>query len=221
MTMTADSYVDRVLDALPRATPRREQIATELRGHIAERRAAGQTEQDVLRQLGDPFRLAESYLTAVPLESATFVSRAAAKIIDVVAVIVFLAPVVGIAWASLPSEIAPFAVLIGVVATSWSFALYVIVGELLRGKRSANMSSGCGSFANRGRASGWARPSFGNCRCSSRFSPSMSSSHSLRRGVSGHSSCSPRHASFASSGRCCTPMLHVRTRCHSKGAVRT
>ena len=134
MTMMADSYVDRVLEALPRATPRREQIAMELRGHIAERQAAGQTEQDVLRQLGDPFLLAESYLTAVPLESATFVSRAAAKIIDVVAVIVFLAPVVGIAWTALPPEIAPFAVLIGVVATSWSFALYTIVGEQVMGQ---------------------------------------------------------------------------------------
>ena len=44
MTMTADNYVNRVLDALPRATPRREQIVMELRGHIAERRAAGQPE---------------------------------------------------------------------------------------------------------------------------------------------------------------------------------
>ncbi len=65
--MTADTYIDHVLDFLPRATPRRAQIALELRGHIAERTAAGMPEADVLRQLGDPKTLAESYLSAIPL----------------------------------------------------------------------------------------------------------------------------------------------------------
>ena len=37
MTMTADDYIRNVLDAMPAATPRRAQIAAELRGHIAER----------------------------------------------------------------------------------------------------------------------------------------------------------------------------------------
>ena len=134
MTMTVETYVDRVLDALPRATPRREQIAMELRGHIAERRAAGQSEQDVLRQLGDPLVLAESYLTAVPLESATFVSRAVAKMIDVLTLLLCLVPIVGVAWISLPPEIAPFAVPAGVLITSWSFAVYTIVGEHLVGQ---------------------------------------------------------------------------------------
>lgn len=134
MTMTADSYVDRVLDALPRATPRREQIALELRGHIAERQAAGQTEQDVLRQLGDPVQLAESYLTAVPLVSASFLSRAGAKIIDVVAVVACLIPLVALAWIVLPPEIGPLALLLGIVAASWSFAVYTIVGEHLMGQ---------------------------------------------------------------------------------------
>jgi len=134
MTMTAESYVDRVLDALPRATPRREQIAMELRGHIAERQAAGQTEQDVLRQLGDPVQLAESYLTAVPLVSATFLSRAGAKIIDVVAVVACLVPLVALAWIVLPPEIGPFALPLGLVAASWSFAVYTIVGERVMGQ---------------------------------------------------------------------------------------
>lgn len=134
MTMTADSYVDRVLDALPRATPRREQIALELRGHIAERQAAGQTEQDVLRQLGDPVQLAESYLTAVPLVSASFLSRAGAKIIDVVAVVACLVPLVALAWMVLPPEIGWFALPLGLVAASWSFAVYTIVGERMLGQ---------------------------------------------------------------------------------------
>ena len=134
MTMSVDSYVDRVLDALPRATPRREQIGMELRGHIAERRAAGQPEQDVLRQLGDPLTLAESYLTAVPLERASFIRRAAAKMIDVLTMVLCLVPIVGLAWASLPPEIAPFAVPAGVLVMSWSFAVYTIVGEQVFGQ---------------------------------------------------------------------------------------
>jgi uncharacterized RDD family membrane protein YckC len=134
MTMTAESYVDRVLDALPRATPRREQIAIELRGHIAERRAAGQTEADVLRQLGDPLVLAESYLTAVPLVSASFLGRAVAKVIDVMVVLVGLVPFVGLAWVELPPEIAPFALLAGIVAASWAFAIYTVLGELKVGQ---------------------------------------------------------------------------------------
>ena len=134
MTMTAESYVDRVLDALPRATPRREQIAIELRGHIAERRAAGQTEEEVLHQLGDPRVLAESYLSAVPLVSASFGNRVCAKILDVIVVFVGLAPVVWLAWVLLPPEIAPFALLAGIVGVSWSFAVCTILGELMIGQ---------------------------------------------------------------------------------------
>ena len=67
MTITADDFVNRVLAAMPTATPRRDQIAMELRGHISERLASGQSLQEVLDQLGDPVALAESYLSAVPL----------------------------------------------------------------------------------------------------------------------------------------------------------
>ena len=72
MTITADDYVNRVLSALPPATPRRAQIAMELRGHISERLASGQPLQAVLDQLGDPVVLAESYLSAVPLVAGDF-----------------------------------------------------------------------------------------------------------------------------------------------------
>ena len=63
---------------MPRTMPRREQIAMELRGHISERLAAGQPLDEVLRQLGDPVALAESYLSAVPLVAGDFWSRATA-----------------------------------------------------------------------------------------------------------------------------------------------
>jgi uncharacterized RDD family membrane protein YckC len=134
MTMTANSYVNRVLDALPRATPRREQIALELRGHIAERRAAGQPETAVLEQLGDPVRLAESYLSAVPLRSASFGRRAAAKVLDVLTVAVALVPMIVLGWRWLPFELAPIALGAGIIAGSWTFAVYVVVAEARLGQ---------------------------------------------------------------------------------------
>ena len=84
--MTAiDDYISSVLSYMPAATPDRSAIATELRGHISERLAGGLSVDDVLRQLGDPVRLAESYLSAVPLASAPLGRRALAKILDIVA----------------------------------------------------------------------------------------------------------------------------------------
>ena len=76
---TADDFVERVLASLPDSVPEREQIGLELSGHIAERVADGAPLDDVLRQLGDPTVLAESYLSAVPLESAPFLRRCAAN----------------------------------------------------------------------------------------------------------------------------------------------
>src|SRR5690349_13477958 len=92
--MTAETYINRVLDLLPRGTPERDHIAIELRGHIAERTAAGVPEADVLRQLGDPATLAASYLSAVPLVAARFGQRAIAKLIDVGAAAAVIIPVV-------------------------------------------------------------------------------------------------------------------------------
>jgi uncharacterized RDD family membrane protein YckC len=88
----ADDYINQVLGMMPRATPNRDQIAAELRSHIAERLAAGHLEGDVLRQLGDPVKLAESYLSAEPLTSAPFFSRAVAKLIDIVGLIAVICP---------------------------------------------------------------------------------------------------------------------------------
>ena len=62
----------------------RQQIATELRGHIAERLAGGHTVDEVLALLGDPVHLAESlYLASVPLVSARFWPRVLAKVVDI------------------------------------------------------------------------------------------------------------------------------------------
>lgn len=82
-------YMKQVLDRIPPG-PLREQIALDLRSHIAERVERGHTLEEALRQLGDPKTLAESYMMSVPLVAAPFGRRIAAKLVDVA--IVLLAP---------------------------------------------------------------------------------------------------------------------------------
>jgi uncharacterized RDD family membrane protein YckC len=135
--MTAsDDYINRVLDHLPSGTPLRAQIAMELRGHIAERLESGQQVADVLRQLGDPTTLAESYLSAVPLVSASFLQRGLAKLIDVILVVLTI--LVGIALPAFliarnHQEWWPFLYSVGllvvILAASFGFGLYTIVAE--------------------------------------------------------------------------------------------
>jgi uncharacterized RDD family membrane protein YckC len=130
---TADDYINRVLENLPRSTPMRSQIAMELRGHIAERTAAGQSMDAALEQLGDPKALAESYLCAVPLESASFLRRGAAKAIDIAAVVFAVAvPTAWIGWRFGSAEFAPvlpFLPIVALLAGSFGFGLYTIVSE--------------------------------------------------------------------------------------------
>ena len=68
--MTAEEdYIIRVVDRLPRDRALRSHVAMDLRSHIAERSERGQPIDEVLRQLGDPVALAESYLSAEPLRA--------------------------------------------------------------------------------------------------------------------------------------------------------
>jgi uncharacterized RDD family membrane protein YckC len=85
--MTTDQYVQAVLSHMPASMPRREQIGTELRSHIVERLERGMPLEDVLRQLGDPAVLADSYLAEVPLVLPHHGRRILAKIVDTVIVI--------------------------------------------------------------------------------------------------------------------------------------
>ena len=103
--MTGDLYVQSVIDHVPEGLPLREQIAMELRSHIAERIAHGQTIEQVLQQLGDPLTLAESYLAAVPLQAAQLLPRIVAKVIDAAAVLSATAVAAALAWAVLPGEL--------------------------------------------------------------------------------------------------------------------
>lgn len=134
MTITADGYVTQVLDALPAATPRRAQIAMELRGHIAERLDAGLPLSDILRQLGDPVTLAESYLVSVPLVSGSLLRRLAARAIDLGLAALCVAPMVVAIWTIAPERVAPFFFLACVIWASLLVVLYPVVAEAWFGK---------------------------------------------------------------------------------------
>jgi uncharacterized RDD family membrane protein YckC len=133
--MTADEYVNTVLEMMPRTMPSRAQIAAELRSHIAERLAHGHPLDDVLRQLGDPAKLADSYLSAEPLVSAPFGSRVLAKVVDAIAVLVVMCPTAWLLSRLAPAGFEPVAfIFIGVVGTSIVFGLYTMTLEYRRGQ---------------------------------------------------------------------------------------
>ncbi len=135
MTITADDYINRVLDVLPKTMPLRAQIAMELRGHIAERVGAGQSIDDIVRQLGDPVTLAESYLSVEPLRAASFGSRAVAKLLDVVVVAGLTTPLALVPWMLVPREVAfPFSLMILLIGGSISFGIYTVLSEWLTGR---------------------------------------------------------------------------------------
>ena len=85
--MTTDDYVRAVLSHMPASMPRREQIGTELRSHIVERLEHGVPLDEVLRQLGDPAVLADSFLAEVPLMLPPHGRRIGAKIIDTLVIL--------------------------------------------------------------------------------------------------------------------------------------
>jgi uncharacterized RDD family membrane protein YckC len=126
--MTADRYIQSVIDHVPHGMALRDHIALELRGHIAERTAQGHPLDEVVRQLGDPLTLAESYLAAVPLMDAGILARLAAKLLDGA---IFLAPAVAVvvsvrAGLLLPgSGLVPLSIFGSVVA----FLAYTVIAE--------------------------------------------------------------------------------------------
>jgi uncharacterized RDD family membrane protein YckC len=134
MTTTPDIFINQVLDRLPRAMARRDQIAMELRGHIAERTSAGHPLSEVLQQLGDPGTLADSYLSAEPLVSASFGQRVLAKLTDGA---IFFVPIAAAVWLLFqqfqdvvqPGFWVPLAILGVIVGGTFIFAAYTILAE--------------------------------------------------------------------------------------------
>ncbi len=134
MTTTADFFINRVLDEMPSSTPRRQQIALELRGHIEERLAAGLPLDEVLHQLGDPRSLAESYLSAVPLVAGSFWARAVARVVDYVVSVAVVAPFGVAVWFTSDSKLFPLWLFAYIFTASLMIAAYPIVAEYRYGK---------------------------------------------------------------------------------------
>ena len=132
MTPTADQYVARVIDNMPRATPLRLQIETELRSLIADRVARGQPLADVLTQLGDPGALADSYLAEVPLVAASFWRRGGAKMLDLVT-LACAGALVGLGVGRV-GGVAPFGIAAGFLFLALFFGLYNVLTEWYYGE---------------------------------------------------------------------------------------
>jgi uncharacterized RDD family membrane protein YckC len=132
---TADDYVNRVLDMMPSGMPSRAQIATELRSHIAERLAHGHSLDEVLRKLGDPAKLADSYLAAEPLVSASFGERVAAKLTDFLCVFSVVLPVALLSARLDPNGFGPVIfIFVTVFGGSISFGVYTMIAEYRHGR---------------------------------------------------------------------------------------
>jgi uncharacterized RDD family membrane protein YckC len=132
---TADDYVNAVLRLMPPTMPQRQQIAAELRSHIAERLGRGHPLSDVLRQLGEPSVLADSYLSAQPLVSATFGSRVSAKIVDAVAVLAVMCPTAWLLSRLVHPDFRPgVMILVGLIGSTVLFGIYTIAAEYRRGQ---------------------------------------------------------------------------------------
>jgi len=125
--MTVESYVALLGDAMPGMMPEREQIIADVRAHIEEGTQRGEALDAVLARLGDPADLAASYLSEVPLVSASLGRRTVAMAIDVAI------PVVIATLAELfvtTGEVSRNAMLIVLgLAITAGFITYILVGE--------------------------------------------------------------------------------------------
>jgi uncharacterized RDD family membrane protein YckC len=107
----------------------RDQIAMELRSHIAERLEHGQPLDEVLRHFGDPQALAESYLAAVPLHSVAFLRRAAAKLIDFLVIVAFVATLAVLGWMVGPTGLVWFLPVLCIMGCLVGLFGYTILAE--------------------------------------------------------------------------------------------
>jgi uncharacterized RDD family membrane protein YckC len=127
--MTAEAYIQAVVAHVPPRMGLRDQIAMEVRSHIAERTEHGQPLDEVLRQFGDPRALAESYLAAVPLQSARLMARFVAKVIDAVVVGAFVGLLAALLWMVLPSELGALVPIACILACFFGFLAYTALAE--------------------------------------------------------------------------------------------
>ena len=132
--MNGQTYIQSVIDHVPYGLPLRDHIAMELRSHIAERTEHGQPIDEVVRQLGDPLTLAESYLAAVPLESAPIGRRIAAKLIDAALALGVVSSITLVVWALVPREAAVFLPVLTLLTGVLGFVTYTAIAEYRYGR---------------------------------------------------------------------------------------
>ena len=135
--MTGDLYIQSVIDQIPGELPLRDHIAMELRAHIAERVAQGQPLDDILRQLGDPQQLSESFLASVPLTAAPNFPRLVAKVIDAGIICLIVGAVATVVWLELGSrlwDVFPFLPVFCVFGAVCGFVGYTIYAEYRFGR---------------------------------------------------------------------------------------
>ncbi len=150
MVMTSeDRYIDQVVNRVPRAMPLRDQLAREVRAAVAERVAHGETVEAALQQLGDPTAFADSYLSATPLTSATFMSRVAAKIIDGLTFLLCAVPFAIAAFKFTPPDVSPIALFGAWFVAVVLFGAYLLVAKAKPVKPLARRLWASASCANR------------------------------------------------------------------------
>ncbi|HEY4942761.1 MAG TPA: RDD family protein [Rhizomicrobium sp.] len=126
--MTVQSYLAQLADAMPKMMPEREQIVADVRAHIEEDMQRGEALDAVLARLGDPANLAASYLSEVPLVSASLWRRAVAMAIDVAIAGVIAVPLAVLGQVS-PDTLRLVPVIIGLLAVTVGFIAYIVVGD--------------------------------------------------------------------------------------------
>ena len=125
--MTIDEYVSAVVSQLPRQLVDRARVATDLRAHVADRMAAGASQEEAVAHLGQPDEVAAELLAAVRLEPAARLRRLGAFLIDCIVgaipICVLLAFVFGL-W---PGE---FAVGLSGPGFLWPAAILILVASV-------------------------------------------------------------------------------------------
>jgi uncharacterized RDD family membrane protein YckC len=82
MHTTAEQYVREVMRHIPAAHPDRERIERDLRNHIADRIAAGASEEEAIAHMGAPEEVACSFMGDVALDYASTGQRFVAFCLD-------------------------------------------------------------------------------------------------------------------------------------------
>ncbi|HXC54663.1 MAG TPA: RDD family protein [Rhizomicrobium sp.] len=126
--MTVQSYLAQLADAMPRMMPERERIVADVRAHIEEDLQRGEALDTVLARLGDPATLAASYLSEVPLVSASLWRRAVAMAIDVAIAGVIAVPLAVLGRSS-PDGLRFALAIVGLLAVTAGFVAYIVVGD--------------------------------------------------------------------------------------------